>query len=41
MQSRSFAGKVFAKWPLLSAGLLAGVAGCVTDKPHDYGQERP
>jgi Peptidoglycan-synthase activator LpoB len=42
MQSRSFAGKVFAKWPLLSAaGLLAGVAGCHTDRPHDYGQQRP
>jgi hypothetical protein len=43
MQSRSFAGKVFArcKWSFLSAGLLAGVAGCVTDRPHDYGQERP
>jgi hypothetical protein len=41
MQSRSFAGKVFAKWSLLSAGLLAGAAGCYTDKPHDYGQERP
>lgn len=40
MQSRLFAGKVFAKWPLLSAGLLAGVAGCATDRPHDYGQER-
>ena len=37
MQSRLFK----AKWPLLSAGLLAGVAGCVTDRPHDYGQERP
>ena len=42
MQSRTFAGKVFAKWPLLTAGFLAaGVAGCYTDKPHDVGQERP
>ncbi len=26
---------------LLSAGLIAGGLGCYSDKPHDYGQERP
>ena len=46
MQSRSFTRKgLFAGWPLLSAGVLAGVAGMAgcapTDKPHDYGQQRP
>ena len=45
MQIRSFTRKAFAHWPLLGAGVLAGVgaAGCAppTDKPHDYGQQRP
>src|SRR4051794_20879357 len=26
---------------ILSAGVLVGLAGCNSDKPHDYGQQRP
>jgi len=26
---------------LLTIGLLAAIAGCASDKPHDYGRERP
>jgi hypothetical protein len=39
-RSFSFARQAMAK-AALPAALVAGAAGCYTDKPHGYGQERP